>query len=256
MQKSKWRFGALVSSWMLMTTPALAQMEWFPPTGMSYVQSRNLASAASGREDRCAFGSLNEAKSCPWCRQFDRCQSLTLAPGSGASLGDQVRVDALKPPMLDATSRAAYGHGVEFRPDGFRLDARVATSYENRGTRGVGNRSIGSASGVVFLRVPPDITLEYVMDVSLRWTLQTATGSIQLVGVPTTGADLSAGFSYHTNQLAGGSPASVHHRGRLSPGIYRLIWFVDVDSIGREAQQGMAMFAEMKVNSRWARQEE
>lgn len=244
MNTARKTLGALVLGAML-ATPAFAQIEWFPDTGMSYVRSRSQASGASGVDERCAYASLNEPKSCPWCRQYDRCERLPLAPGTGASSRNRTRVDSVKPPLLDQTVQAIHGHGVEFGPKSFRLDARVAALYENRGKGTFSNRGIGEAAGEVYLRVPEGVMLDYVANLRFQWNPRTGGGMVQLVGVPNTGADLSAGFGFHAHHLAGGSPATVHHRGRLMPGVYRLIWSMGVDSVSHETTQAMAILAEL-----------
>ena len=241
------RLVATLASCLVLTFPAMAQIEWFAADQMSYISARAYASVGMEIDDRCVFANLQEPKSCPWCRQFDPCRRLQLSPGAGATTGEKVRVDAQKPPMLDATSRAAFGQGIDFQPDGFRMDLRVATDYSNRGTHGPGNRGIGTVDGEVYLRVPDGTTIEYAFDGRMQWTAATALGRIQIVGVPNTGADLSAGFAFHAHQLPGGSPATLSHRGSLKPGLYRLLWSIGVDSVGRQAPQGFDLLAEFKV---------
>lgn len=53
---------------------------------------------------------------------------------------------------------------------------------------------------------------------------------MQLIGVPNTGAN-SDGFSFNTNHLKQGVPADLAKTGSITPGVYRLFWFLTADQI-------------------------
>lgn len=203
------------------------EIEWLVNQGTNYLLARSYASVQLDIKDTCTVAMLHRPKDCAWCDQFNRCLQQT--PGLSAPFIAKVDNEVtLARPTLDASTRSSAYHSAYFGPLSFRLSNRVITTYENRGEYQPSNRGIAEVSGEIFFRIPPGLPLNY----ELSGELQRAGGDshLQLIGVVNTGAN-SDGFSFNTNHLPKGVLAPLKKAGSLTPGVYRLFWFLTADQI-------------------------
>lgn len=220
--------GVLACLLVVTHTDAQAQIEWFVPQGTSYLLARAHASIGMDTQDRCTVAMLNRPKVCAWCDQFNRCRQQTPSATAPFNGREEVVVEVRRPPALDASTRSSTNLDAAFSARSLRLAYRVATAFENRGKSVPSNRGTNNASGEIFFRVPTGAPLRYELAGTLRW--KGTNGHLQLIGVPNTGAN-SDGFSFNTNHLKQGVPADLAKTGSLTPGVYRLFWFLTADQI-------------------------
>lgn len=221
------------------------EIEWLVNQGTNYLLARSYASVQLDIKDTCTVAMLHRPKDCAWCDQFNRCLQQT--PGLSAPFIAKVDNEVtLARPTLDASTRSSAYHSAYFGPLSFRLSNRVITTYENRGEYQPSNRGIAEVSGEIFFRIPPGVPLDYELSGELQWA--GGNSHVQLIGVANTGAN-SDGFSFNTNHLPKGVPAPLRKAGSLTPGVYRLFWFLTADQISHGGSSGASLDLQMNFES-------
>lgn len=218
------------------------EIEWLVNQGTNYLLARSYASVQLDIKDTCTVAMLHRPKDCAWCDHFNRCLQQT--PGLSAPFIAKVDNEVtLVRPTLDASTRSSAYHSAYFGPLSFRLSNRVITTYENRGEYQPSNRGIAEVSGEIFFRIPPGLPLNYELSGELQWA--GGNSHVQLIGVANTGAN-SDGFSFNTNHLPKGVPAPLRKAGSLTPGVYRLFWFLTADQISHGGSSGASLDLQMR----------
>jgi hypothetical protein len=211
--------------------------------GTNHLLARARSTVHHEHKDECTVALLHRPKVCAWCDAFSHCASQTpsvLAPFA-ANHSPEVTVQRL--PDIDAEMRTNAYNNVTFRPLSLRLSTRVNTVFKSRGKYVPSNRGIAQSLGDIYFRVPQGSPMNFQLNGELQWV--SANVGVQMHQVPNTGAR-TKGFSYATNRLPRGKSASLSSSGRLTPGVYRMHWFLTADQISRGSSKGASLDMDLK----------